>query len=272
MVLPFTVLTSFIFLSARPSLSILLACAIVTCGFFVGVFLDGVNVSAKGIIFGVVSSATTAVHAVVIKKAIRLLNDSALDLCWYSNLLSALVLSVVVVLAGEVPRIVALMQGDSSALMTFMWGSLITVSAPAVIDIMHSLMHASGCLWFLDGHRQSAFYQGNVPNYTHGIVCCSWRCWVLPWRLDLQRYHFLVSTPQNIHIYQELLVLMSVLLSGRAASIAIILGGSIYYTWVKHVESQQKPAPVQEKEKAYERVPVEDIEAGKADQMREKPE
>lgn len=42
--------------------------------------------------------------------------------------------------------------------------------------------------------------------------------------------------------------------SGRAASIATILLGSIYYTWVKHVESQQAK---------YDHVPLEDVEAGK---------
>ena len=57
--------------------------------------------------------------------------------------------------------------------------------------------------------------------------------------------------------------------SGRAASIAIILGGSIYYTWVKHVESQK---PTSTSEKVYERVSTKDLEAGEADQMREKPE
>jgi GDP-fucose transporter C1 len=44
-------------------------------------------------------------------------------------------------------------------------------------------------------------------------------------------------------------------LSGRASSIAIILGGSIYYTWIKHIESQPKPG--------YERVRMEDVETGK---------
>ena len=127
MVLPFTVLTSYVFLSARPSVSIFFACAIVTLGFFVGVFLDGVNVSMKGVFFGVVSSATTALHAVVIKKAIKLLGDSALDLCWYTNLLSSVILSGVVVLAGEVPGVVELFSGSSETLTTFMWGSLITV-------------------------------------------------------------------------------------------------------------------------------------------------
>lgn len=47
---------------------------------------------------------------------------------------------------------------------------------------------------------------------------------------------------------------------GRAASIAIILAGSIYYTWVKHTESQRPPASGQG---AYERVAMDDVEAGK---------
>ena len=47
--------------------------------------------------------------------------------------------------------------------------------------------------------------------------------------------------------------------SGRMSSIAIILMGSIYYTWIKHQESQQaaQSAP------GYERVPMEDVESGK---------
>ena len=125
--LPFTVLTSFVFLSARPSTLILVACGIVTCGFFVGVFLDGVHVSTKGILFGVTSSMVTALHAVVIKKALELLGGSALSLSWYTNLLSSFILAIVVLLAGEGPRVVALLIGVSSnSLRTFFWGSAIT--------------------------------------------------------------------------------------------------------------------------------------------------
>lgn len=86
------------------------------------------DVSTKGVFFGVVSSATTALHAVVIKKAIKLVNDSALDLCWYTNLFSALVLSVVVLLSGELTKVLDLFYGDSDVLVTFAWGSAITVS------------------------------------------------------------------------------------------------------------------------------------------------
>lgn len=54
------------------------------------------------------------------------------------------------------------------------------------------------------------------------------------------------------------------------ASIAIILGGSIYYTWVKHVESNPASSASRtgsrssSREKVvYERVPMDDLEAGK---------
>ncbi|THH04763.1 hypothetical protein EW145_g5284 [Phellinidium pouzarii] len=224
LVLPFTVLTSYIFLSARPSLYVLFACGIVTCGFFIGVFLDGLNVSTKGVLFGVVSSATTALHAVVIKKAIKLLNDSALDLCWYTNLLSAVLLSVVVVISGEVPGIIELLYGDSDVLKTLIWGSLIT-----------------GMLGFLMGIAS-----------------------LLSIKITSPITHMVSSAVRGVAgSFLAVLFFQDIITSGRAASIAIILGGSVYYTWVKHVESQG--TPLKTEKNAYEHIPLDKIEAGKAD-------
>lgn len=135
LVLPFTVLTSYVFLHSRPSLPALLACSLVTFGFFIGVFLDGTHVSFVGISFGVASSMITAVHSVVIKKSLDVVKGSALHLSWYTNLLSSVVLIPVIILAGEAPKVVDLLFGDLVAakdemtpLATFMWGSAITVS------------------------------------------------------------------------------------------------------------------------------------------------
>jgi GDP-fucose transporter C1 len=136
MVLPFTVGTSFVMLNSRPSLRILFACFLVTCGFFVGVFLDGTEVSTVGITFGVLSSMITACHSVVIKRSLDVVKGSALHLSWYTNLYSAIVLIPVVVLAGEVPAIMTLFFDSVapptglSPLATFVWGSAITVSYP----------------------------------------------------------------------------------------------------------------------------------------------
>jgi solute carrier family 35 (GDP-fucose transporter), member C1 len=136
LVLPFTVLTSALLLASRPSLNILVSCSVVTAGFFIGVFLDGTPVSLVGIVFGVLSSATTALHAVVIKKSLDVVGGNALHLSWYTNLLSIGLLAPLVVLAGEVGEVWKLFGGEAeyvvvdggaSALRTFMWGSVITV-------------------------------------------------------------------------------------------------------------------------------------------------
>jgi GDP-fucose transporter C1 len=52
-----------------------------------------------------------------------------------------------------------------------------------------------------------------------------------------------------------------VVTTGRAASVALILAGSIYYTWVKHVESQTSASSSGN----YERVKMTDIESGSKD-------
>lgn len=113
---------------------VLLACSVVTLGFFVGVFLDGTAVSLIGITFGIASSMITAMHSVVIKKSLDVVKGSALHLSWYTNLASAVVLLPLVFLAGEGSGIYNLFfglhvvpAGGVSPLNTFLWGSAITV-------------------------------------------------------------------------------------------------------------------------------------------------
>lgn len=53
---------------------------------------------------------------------------------------------------------------------------------------------------------------------------------------------------------------------GRATSIAVILLGSIYYTWVKHQESQNTNT------QKYERLAMEDVESGTQSRKDAKPE
>jgi GDP-fucose transporter C1 len=139
MVLPFTVCTSLYYLSARPSTPVLLSCGLVTAGFVVGVLLDGKPVSPAGLAFGVASSAITATHSVVIKKALDVVGGSALAFAFASNLLSAAVLAPLVLVAGEGPAVMKLLANEGAAatepgalspLGTFLWGSAITVRSP----------------------------------------------------------------------------------------------------------------------------------------------
>jgi len=225
LVLPFTVCTSYIVLHARPSLRILFSCSIVTLGFFIGVFLDAIPMSLMGVSFGVASSAITALHSVVIKKALDIVKGSALNLSWYTNLLSAVVLVPLIVVMGELPEVTKLFaQSDAQLgkLSTFLWGSLIT----GVLGFLMSLAS------------------------------------LLSIKVTSPITHMVSSAVRGVAgAVLGVLIFGDILSTGRTSSIAIILGGSIYYTWIKHVESQQaSSAPPKS---GYERIPLEDVEAGK---------
>ena len=197
MVLPFTVMTSYVFLHARPSFMVLFACSVVTFGFFIGVFLDGTPVSLVGISFGVASSMITAMHSVVIKKSLDVVHGSALHLSWYTNLLSCFALIPMIIVAGEVPGITALLFGPDysapdqmSPLTTFIYGSAITVrrSSHPVQRILH-LHSLTGRLRFPHERRQSHVDQGHLPHHAHGLLRRAWRRRLPPRDVALQRHH-----------------------------------------------------------------------------------
>lgn len=147
LLLPFTVLTSLVFLNSKPSLSILFSCLIVTLGFFIGVLLDGTPISIKGVWWGVLSSLLTSVHSVVIKRSLNVpgVGGSALWLGWYTNFGSAVMLLPIIVLVGETPGVFHLLFGEhppsASPLTTFMWGSLITVWLSSFVLFIYELVN-----------------------------------------------------------------------------------------------------------------------------------
>jgi len=73
----------------------------VTLGFFVGV-LD--------ISLGVASSAITTVYSMVIKKGLDVIKGSTMNLSWCTNLLSAMVVIPLIILAGKGPAILDLIS------------------------------------------------------------------------------------------------------------------------------------------------------------------
>ncbi|KAF8352045.1 hypothetical protein F5887DRAFT_10862 [Amanita rubescens] len=233
LVLPFTVCTSYVFLNTRPSLRILLSCSVVTIGFFVGVFLDGTNISSVGVLFGVTSSALTALHSVVIKQSLNVVNGSALLLSWYTNAASAVVLAPIIIIMGEGPAIAKLFfgvdelvrdPGTMSALQTFLWGTALTGTIGFMMSIASLL-----------SIKVTSPITHMVSSAVRGVAASLLGMWL---------FHDIIT-------------------KGRAASIAVILLGSIYYTWVKHQESQNQK---------YERLPMEDVEVGTQSRKDAKPE
>lgn len=194
LVLPFTVGTSYFLLNSRPSLRIIFACGVVTAGFFVGVFLDGAYVSPLGIFFGVTSSLTTSLHAVVIKRSLDIVKNNALNLSWYTNLLSAGLLMPLIVLAGEGPAVMKLFSGtvgNEDTVKRFIWGSIIAVRilpTPPFLILKVRIYH-SGHRGFPDEHRESPFNQSHIAHHPHGFIRRPRRRSLLPGRLALPRYN-----------------------------------------------------------------------------------
>lgn len=223
LVLPFTVGVSGVVLHTRPSLRILFACGIVTMGFFCGVFLDRIPMSMMGVGFGIASSTVTATHSVVIKQSLEIVNKSTILLSWYTNLLSIFVLAPIVFLVEGTEVMKLLFDADEllrepgtmSALRTFVVGSLIT----GVVGFMMSLAS-------LLSIKVTSPITHMVSSAVRGVA----------------------ASILGVLLFQD------VISAGRAGSIAIILGGSVYYTWVKHVEAEASKA---DGGAAYERVDLE---------------
>ncbi|KAG8835832.1 hypothetical protein FRC17_000796 [Serendipita sp. 399] len=247
LVLPLTVVLSLIFLKAsRPTLRVLTACAIVTVGFFVGVILDGSpntkNPNQKqngllGIAFGLLSSLTTASHAIVIKRSLPVVNGDAIELAWYSNVLSSALLIPVIWLVGEGNGVIGLVSspiyvdGNLSILGRFLWGSLVT-------GLVGWLLSIAGVL--------SIKITSPITHMVSGAV------------------RGILQTVLGVWYFSDIVT------TGRGTSIFVILAGSAYYTWAKNEELLEQRAREQGVTKAQESQPVvfdadgesRDVEAG----------
>lgn len=126
LVLPFTVFFSFLLLSSKSSITSLAAVGVVCVGFFLGVSAESLHTSTIGTLLGVFSSLTTSVHAIVVKRSLGVVKGSTMDLVYYNNLLSALLLFPLVYLSGEYASVSAMVEHGGLPLKTFLTGASIT--------------------------------------------------------------------------------------------------------------------------------------------------
>lgn len=91
------------------------------------------STSFIGVALGVASSVTTAVHAIVVKRSLAVVSGT-LDLAYYSNLLSALVILPFVLVSGEVFTVLEMVagEGEDGQFGTFLIGAAVTVSIALV--------------------------------------------------------------------------------------------------------------------------------------------
>ncbi|RIA96487.1 triose-phosphate transporter family-domain-containing protein [Glomus cerebriforme] len=206
LVLPFTVMFSFVFLNQKSSYKILLACLVVCIGFFVGVSSERLTISVVGIIFGICSSISTALHAIVIKKSLDVVKGNTMDLVYYNNFMSAIAFLPLIFLFGEHNQLSELFIQDTTSKQysmqakTFLVGILVTGLFGFLINI-------------------AGFLQIKVTSPVTHMISSAFRG--------------VVQTILGYLLFDDLLT------TGRVGGIFLILLGSCFYTWIKDQESKQ---------------------------------
>jgi GDP-fucose transporter C1 len=220
-VLPLTILVSSLNTHTTPAARVILAASIVTLGFLLGVLPSlskslgntdaslsvltsltslstRITTSPLSLLYGVLSSLFIALHAVYIKSSLPALGNSAIALAWWSNAFGVLFLLPCVLFNGEA---VTLMQ-----------------------------MVGDGSLW--SGSEGRTFLLGSGVTGVVGFLLCL--AGLLSIKVTSPITHMFSSAARSV--LQTLLgvsLFGDVLTVSRAASIGVIMGGTMYYTWVK---------------------------------------
>jgi hypothetical protein len=100
-------------------------------GFFIGVAPEG-NLPASSIpsaislFYGVFSSLSIAIHSVLVKSSLPYCNNSTIQLAYWTNAGSAVLIAPFVLLLGEPAKVLELSASAESNIKVFVWGSLVT--------------------------------------------------------------------------------------------------------------------------------------------------
>ncbi|KNC96572.1 uncharacterized protein SPPG_08159 [Spizellomyces punctatus DAOM BR117] len=206
LVLPFTVILSWIYLD-KPSSMVLLACGVVTTGYAVGTLMESaqVNIPLKAVAYGTISSFTTALHAIIIKTSMGTVKNNTIALVYYNNVLSAMCMPIVMMLNGEMwvwhthLREVSISNyGGREKMQTFIAGCLLT-----------------GTLGFL--LNVASFFQIKITSPVTHVVSSAARG--------------VLQTILAVWIFNDTVTI------ARASSILVIIFGSGLYTWIRHHET-----------------------------------
>jgi hypothetical protein len=272
--LPLTIVVTPVKFHPRQATRITFAAAFVTMGFFIGVIPEG-NLpvtsipSTRSLIFGVFSSLCIAVHSVLVKSSLSYCNNSTIQLAYWTNAGSAILLAPFVLLRGEPAKIVELSTTSDWNMRVFVAGSLVTGSFGFLLCVAGLLsIKVTSPITHMFSSVRPRLSSLLVINFVIAPLGCSLRhtdtfgglpisgCFDHVWHL-LRR---IVVPLSHANIY----------CSNRIISLGCILGGTMlapfpsaywvdfdcfvlrYYTWVKATDQGRPPTP-----------PVVDVEAHK---------
>ncbi|KAG8745304.1 hypothetical protein FRC10_008321 [Ceratobasidium sp. 414] len=226
LVLPLTVLVAALHGRKRPSLLVIAAVALVTCGFIIGTSPSGTTTSATaqaGLIYGALGALAIAIHAVLIGAALPIVNGSALELAYWTNAGSAALLVPLLLLNGEGSQVWGASQGVYQS-----WAS--TTAQSAVVN--------NGEI------NWSVFIVGSLVTGVFGFLLCvatlisiKVREFVNPvTHMFTSAVRSVLQTVLGVWLFKDILTV------NRVSSIMVILLGSCLYTWVKSYENRRRAA------------------------------
>jgi GDP-fucose transporter C1 len=138
--LPMTVVLQSITFGEKPTIGTIASCGLVTWGFTYSFIpspfgqstsgLASTEAPMLGMVLGVAAAAMVAIHAILIKQALKTLDGRTLDLAYWQNAISALSLIPAILMSGEVGGIMRMITGEEGSLSAFLIGSGLTVSLP----------------------------------------------------------------------------------------------------------------------------------------------
>ncbi|KAI9512518.1 hypothetical protein F5148DRAFT_1279639 [Russula earlei] len=209
LVLPLTITVSSLASHSHPASRVVIAAGVVTTGFFIGVAPEGSLPissipSTKSLFYGVFSSLSIAIHTVLIKSSLPYCNNSTIQLAYWTNAGSAVLLAPFVLLHGEPAKILELSTSSDWNMKVFIWGSLVT-------GLFGFLLCVAGLLSIKVTSPVTHMFSSAARS--------------------------VIQTLLGVWLFHDILT------TNRVVSLMAILGGTMYYTWVKAKEQSQSQPP-----------------------------
>ena len=131
LVLPLTIAVTPARFHPRQAIRVTLAAGLVTMGFFIGVIPEGslpvTSIpSSRSLVFGVFSSLSIAIHSVMVKASLSYCDNSTIQLAYWTNAGSAILLAPFVLLREEPAKIMELSASSDWHMNVFIVGTLVT--------------------------------------------------------------------------------------------------------------------------------------------------
>jgi GDP-fucose transporter C1 len=244
---------------------VIFAAGIVTLGFMWGVVPSSASLPATSIpstlslFYGVLSSLFIAFHAVLIKSSLPYCNNSTIELAWWTNVGSAILILPFVLLRQEPSKLFELSQTNtwdwsvffSGSLVTGIFGFLLCIAGLLSIKITSPITHMFSSV------STSAFTVWQHSSRPNSFAQAARS--ILQTGLSIQFFGDILTVYVNFTLIQVTFLTFNKFCSNRAASIGIILAGTMqvnipfseaylidgmirFYTWAKSLESPPLPS------------------------------